>query len=79
MITFRSSISFLFEFQDFADSHTASGHEFKHESIPRVSGSENDLIDYVLFQVVIEKMCDALRNFHAENLFLLNVQELSLT
>jgi hypothetical protein len=38
------------EFQDFADSHTASGHEFKHQPVPQILGFENDFINDILFQ-----------------------------
>ena len=37
------------EFQNLADSHSTSGHEFKHQPVSWVPGPENDFIDYILF------------------------------
>ncbi|WP_084554375.1 hypothetical protein [Desulfopila aestuarii] len=33
------------EIKNFADPHASSGHLFQHDPVPRVYGSENDLID----------------------------------
>ena len=38
------------ELQDFADSHAASRHQFNNQPVARIPGSENDLIDHVLFE-----------------------------
>ena len=38
------------QFQDFADPHSTSGHQFKNESIPGFYGAKNDFIHYFLFQ-----------------------------
>ena len=38
------------EFQDLADPHAAPCHEFEHQPISWISGSENDFIDHILFQ-----------------------------
>ena len=34
--------------QDFSDSHAASGHQFQHQSVPGVCGTEDDLINRLL-------------------------------
>ena len=37
------------EFENLADPHARTGHEFENETIPGIGRSENDLIDYVFF------------------------------
>ena len=39
-------------FQDFADSHSTSGHQLQHDPVPRLHGAENDLIHHVLFDIL---------------------------
>jgi hypothetical protein len=39
-----------FELQDFADAHAAPCHKFEHQAVSWILGSENDLIDHILFQ-----------------------------
>lgn len=38
------------EFQDLPDPHAAAGHEFQHQSVPLIHGSENYLVDHILFE-----------------------------
>ncbi len=38
------------QFQDFADPHSAPGHQLKDQPVPGSSGSEDDLIYHFLFQ-----------------------------
>jgi hypothetical protein len=38
------------EFKDLADTQAAAGHSFEHQPVSWISGSENDLVDHVLFQ-----------------------------
>ena len=38
------------EFQNLADSHATSGHEFKQQPVPWASGPKNNFIDHILFQ-----------------------------
>ena len=42
------------QFQDFPDSHAASGHEFQDQSVSELRRSENDLIHGLLFDNVPE-------------------------
>jgi hypothetical protein len=37
------------EFENLADPHARTGHEFEHKTIPGIGRSEDDLIDYVFF------------------------------
>jgi len=37
------------DFQDLADSHSTPGRQLQHDPVPRLHGSENDLIHQVLF------------------------------
>jgi hypothetical protein len=38
------------EFQNLTDPHATSGHEFKQQPVPWVSGPENDFVDHIFFQ-----------------------------
>ena len=38
------------EFQNLADSHATTSHEFEHKSVPGMPSSENDFIDHILFK-----------------------------
>jgi hypothetical protein len=36
--------------QDLSDTHTTSGHQFEHQTVSRIIGSENDFVNSILFQ-----------------------------